>query len=200
MASAAPVRLPSLRPEDWLKAAFARLSDIGIDGVRVELLARDLGATKGSFYWHFRDRHDLLEKMLSRWESDEIGSPDSDDHNTNAASRWARFVQRTANPKRIRMEVAVRAWARTDERVARRVAAVERGKTAVIAGVLREVGFAPSATEEWAETAWLVCLGWLDRAARNRDFLEAGRGLGEFLSDVILAASSRSPDGRRRRS
>jgi len=94
----------------------------------VELLARDLGATKGSFYWHFRDRSDLLERMLARWEGDELSSLDFVEGGAGAATRWARFVQRTANPDRIRTEVGVRAWARQDERVARRVTAVETKK------------------------------------------------------------------------
>ena len=42
-----------------------RLARHGIESVRVEVLARDLGVSKGSFYWHFRDRSELLEKLLA---------------------------------------------------------------------------------------------------------------------------------------
>jgi AcrR family transcriptional regulator len=57
-----------LAREDWVDAAYARFSDGGISAVSVEAVARDLGATKGSFYWHFTDRGALVDDVLTRWE------------------------------------------------------------------------------------------------------------------------------------
>src|SRR6201993_14421 len=74
MASPAPIRVPKAGPlqrADWGRAAFARLAQDGIDAVRVEVLARDLHVSKGSFYWHFRDRDELAGAMLEQWEEDE---------------------------------------------------------------------------------------------------------------------------------
>jgi AcrR family transcriptional regulator len=190
MAAPPKPRSASLHRDDWVKAAFARLADLGIEAVRVEALARDLGVSKGSFYWHFRSRIDLLERVLTIWEDGEFRFMEPDD-DSSAATRWVRFVQRTADPSRIRVEVAMRAWARRDERVARAVAALERRRSAVIANVLRDVGFARPAAEAWSQVVLLVCLGWLDRATRDREFQLAGPGLGEFLSQLVLAASSR---------
>jgi len=196
MASAATTRTPNLGQHDWLRAARERLDQQGVEAVRVEALARDLGVSKGSFYWHFRDRGDLLDKLLAHWEDDELSWLQGGD-GASAAIRWARLIERTASPDRIRTEVAVRAWARQDERVAGRVAAIERKKVSLIADVLRDVGFTYSAAESWSEMVWLVCLGWLDRATGDRQFQIAGRALGELLSDVILAASARSPAANR---
>ncbi|MDE3171090.1 MAG: TetR/AcrR family transcriptional regulator [Acidobacteriota bacterium] len=189
MASSASSRSASLHPSDWLTAAYRRFSNQGVESVRVEALARDLRVSKGSFYWHFHGRGELLDRMLSRWESDELAWIEAEDAATPAA-RWAQIVAKTAGPRRIRSEVALRGWARRDPRVALRVAVIERKKAALIASVLREVGFAPAAAEGWAEIVLMVCLGWLDRATRDRGFEAASRGLGEFLSDVLLAASS----------
>jgi len=191
MATSASSRSSTLHSSDWVAAAFSRFADQGIESVRVEVLARDLGVSKGSFYWHFRDRGELLEEMLAHWEREELEWIDADD-NDGPASRWARIVAKTASPDRIRSEVALRGWARRDSRVAARVAAIEGKKAALIARVLRDVGFAPSAADAWSEIVLMVCLGWLDRATRDRGFLAASRGLGEFLSDVVLAASSGS--------
>jgi AcrR family transcriptional regulator len=191
MGSPAPSRSTSLHPSDWLAAAFSRLADQGVESVRVEVLARDLGVSKGSFYWHFRDRGDLLDRMLSHWESDELAWIEADRAGV-AAARWAQIVAKTADPERIRREVALRGWARRDSQIAVRVAAIERKKAQLIANVLRDVGFAPSAADAWAEIVLMVCLGWLDRATRDRAFHAASRDLGEFLSDVILAASAGS--------
>lgn len=60
-----------LTREDWLRAGRLALLKQGPDAVRVEPLARELGITKGSFYWHFRDRNDLLEALLAEWEEEE---------------------------------------------------------------------------------------------------------------------------------
>src|SRR5262245_28278931 len=57
-----------LQRDDWVRAARRRLAASGVEAVRVEALARDLGATKGSFYWHFKDRPDLLAAVLREWE------------------------------------------------------------------------------------------------------------------------------------
>jgi AcrR family transcriptional regulator len=192
MESRHTLRPPRLTPDDWVRAALARISDQGIEAARVEVLARDLKVSKGSFYWHFRDRGDLLEQMLARWESAELDWLRSEQDDASAASRWARFVGRVTSPERIRTEAALRAWARGDERVARRLAIVEGGRARLIASVLRDVGFRGSSAEFWSETALLVCLGWLDRATRDYEFQLASRGLGEFLSELVLAASARS--------
>ena len=191
MASTAPARSPSLNPENWLRAAETRLAEQGIDSVRIEVLARDLGVSKGSFYWHFRDRGELLDKLLASWEDAQLDWLSADDA-SGPAARWAKLIARTSDPGRMRMEVALRSWARLDERVAARVAAIEKRKARVIADVLRDIGFAQTAANSWSEVVLLICLGWLDRATRDRQFELAGRGLGEVLSDFILAASART--------
>lgn len=58
-------------PDAWIDAAYARFRDDGLAGVRIEALARDLGTTKGSFYWHFTDRRALVDAVMDRWESQE---------------------------------------------------------------------------------------------------------------------------------
>jgi len=179
-----------LQPNDWIRAALARLSKDGVDAVRVEVLSRDLGVSKGSFYWHFRDRQDLLEKTLSRWEQHELASLDFDqDAAGGVAARWARIVQATADPGRIQLEASVRSWARREEQVARRVAAVELKKATLIANIFQDIGFTRAAAEAWSEVALLLCLGWLDRATRDPQFQLSGRSLGDFLSELVLAAS-----------
>src|SRR5829696_5322648 len=63
-------RAGALKAEDWVAAARAAMAEGGIDAVAVEPLARRLGVTKGSFYWHFKDRKALLKATLERWEKE----------------------------------------------------------------------------------------------------------------------------------
>lgn len=63
-----PERSGRLRAEDWAQAALDLIAELGVAGVAVEPLARRLGVTKGSFYWHFPSRDALLVAALERWE------------------------------------------------------------------------------------------------------------------------------------
>lgn len=58
-----------LTAEDWAQAALDLISEQGVAAVAVEPLARRLGVTKGSFYWHFPSRDALLQAALERWEA-----------------------------------------------------------------------------------------------------------------------------------
>lgn len=60
-----------LTADAWVTAAYERFRLEGLAGVRVEAVARDLGATKGSFYWHFTDRRALVAAVMERWEYEE---------------------------------------------------------------------------------------------------------------------------------
>jgi AcrR family transcriptional regulator len=57
-----------LTRQDWTRAALDALAEHGVAGVTVDRLARTLGVTRGSFYWHFRDRRELIEAALGEWE------------------------------------------------------------------------------------------------------------------------------------
>jgi AcrR family transcriptional regulator len=58
----------SLTAGDWTQAALEALARGGLAAVAVEPIAKSLGATKGSFYWHFADRSALLQATLELWE------------------------------------------------------------------------------------------------------------------------------------
>lgn len=59
---------PRLGRAEWIDAALHALSVGGLGSLSVERLATALGATKGSFYWHFKDRSALVEAALEEWE------------------------------------------------------------------------------------------------------------------------------------
>ena len=63
-----PWHAQSTRRSDWIAAALRALSVGGLGSLSVERLAGELGATKGSFYWHFKDRPALVEAALLEWE------------------------------------------------------------------------------------------------------------------------------------
>ena len=67
--TAATERQGRLSADDWAQAALDLIAEAGVQAVAVEPLARRLGVTKGSFYWHFPSRDALLQAALERWEN-----------------------------------------------------------------------------------------------------------------------------------
>jgi len=87
----------SLTPADWEQAALTLIAEKGIAALRVEPLARRLGITKGSFYWHFPGRDELLVRALERWErQDRQHLKLSLKASSAPAERLADFVWRTS--------------------------------------------------------------------------------------------------------
>jgi AcrR family transcriptional regulator len=58
----------TLTAQDWERAALEMIAERGISALAVEPLAKRMGITKGSFYWHFPNRETLLERSLDQWE------------------------------------------------------------------------------------------------------------------------------------
>ena len=107
---------------DWVVAALEILANEGIEAVRITRLAADLGVTRGSFYWHFKDRDDLLAALIEAWEARNTsaliealeGSGDLIDAVLAIFEIWM-----TDEPFAPRLDAAMRDWARRDAAVRR---------------------------------------------------------------------------------
>ena len=100
----------------------------GPDAVRIEPLAQALGVTRGGFYWHFDDRRALLEEILDAWERmsvDEVIErieSEGGDARTKLR-RLSRLAASSDEP--LRIDLAVRDWARREKTVAERLRRVD---------------------------------------------------------------------------
>lgn len=112
----------SLDAEAWSEAALDLLATHGIDGVRIEPLAKRLSVTKGSFYWHFKDRDALHEKMLADWRRHTTLSLIArlDRGVSSPRMRLRKLLRLPILGKRSRhaadVELAIRLWGRREER------------------------------------------------------------------------------------
>ncbi len=138
----------ALTRETWTGAATEVLVDQGIDHVRVDVLARQLGVTRGSFYWHFRDREELLRSVLQAWRelsteqltlrlSTAHVDPRQQLRDVLSLPLRGRSAARAA-----RIELAIRAWARRDELARHAVDESDASRIAYIAQVFSALGFA----------------------------------------------------------
>lgn len=86
-----------LSRDEWVEAAYAAFDATGIASVAVEPLARTLGASKGSFYWHFTDRHELVLAVLDRWERRETEQLIRQVEEADAADRLGLLLELVAH-------------------------------------------------------------------------------------------------------
>jgi AcrR family transcriptional regulator len=138
----------SLTPDRWIEAATGVLIDQGIDSVRVDVLARALGVTRGSFYWHFRDREDLLRAVLQAWRqrateqlTARLEGAHSDPREQLRDVISLPFRGRSA-VQAARIELAIRAWARRDAMARAFVDEADAARISYIAQVFSSLGFA----------------------------------------------------------
>jgi len=183
-----------LTREDWITAALASIADGGLAAVGVEPLAARLGATKGSFYWHFENRDALLEAAIRRWEKETT---------TDVVAEIA--IARDAPASQFRRLVAgVIERAEQDQVGPALLAnaahpavapALERVTTArldLIALVLRRLGFPAAEARRRALLAYSAYLGHGQLAHSTPAVLPATKaGRRAYLSDAIHALTTR---------
>src|SRR4051794_28142134 len=112
----------------WIEAALRALAAGGPEAVRVEALAKDLGVSKGGFYWHFEDRAALLAEALASWEKsgteDVIATVDGGSGEPRRKLR--RLFELAPSAKQLfAVELALRDWSRRDPGVAARLRRVD---------------------------------------------------------------------------
>ena len=136
-----------LTPDDWINAAEQVLIDKSIDAIRVDSLSKDLNVTRGSFYWHFKDREDLLRQLLLAWRNrateqiiDRFERRDTKPRDLIRDLLTLPFHGETAK-RGASTELAIRGWARRDDMARHVVDEVDSKRQAYIAQCFSALGF-----------------------------------------------------------
>ena len=155
---------------DWLLAGFQALAEAGPVALKAEPMARRLGTTKGSFYWHFADVPDFHRQMLSLWAEgalDHIPSLLADQPTPVARlRRLGQVVAGGGHPAlgELAVEPAIRAWAREDMTVAEVLARVDSARIAHVQQLLTEVEIT---NPEMARIIYAAHVGMQDLTTRD---------------------------------
>jgi len=188
----------SLTPGHWVEGATELLIEQGVDGVRIDVLAKRLGVTRGSFYWHFRDRDHLLDAMLMAWRdaaTDQVVERFDQRHDSADALMRELITlpfRGRAAERAARTELAVRAWALRDESARRALAQVDERRVAYFAQGFTALGvpILEARLRGHALYAWQVGESMLgDQDAAQRTHRAA------LLAAVLLPRPASQPAG-----
>ena len=152
---------PRRKKSDWLGAALAVLEAEGVGGVRVERLARDLNVAKSGFYWHFKNRQDLCDELLTYWEHEFTGVVTSNVELAvlPPADRLLRAMQMVWEYDLGRFDLAFRAWAQGQPEILDRVNRIYEKRLSFARTIFRELGFT-GAELEMRTYLWVGYHSW----------------------------------------
>jgi len=172
----------SSKGDVWIAAGFAELARSGVDGVRVEVLAKNLGVTKGGFYRRFRDRAALLDAMLQNWSAGRIAAIEAQTSLDGTSAReklksLIRLYSERMNTEGMAVELAIRQWARTDDNAAAAVAGVDAARLKNVGQIYRATGLGPEDADAQAFLLYSFIFGqsllFPERSQRKRAQLVA---------------------------
>jgi AcrR family transcriptional regulator len=180
-----------LTPTDWLRAAFQNLSLEGVSGIKAEVLAKKLGATKGSFYWHFKDVPTFKAEMLNLWEAEATkgimmavtSSTPMGPARLHVLASIVSQMNADNDYGGLRAEPAIREWARLDAQAAKAMQRVDTARIAFVKKLFAQSGFHNSDVKLKAELFYSGFLGLQAMAATKP--LDVGKRLKGLLALLL---------------
>ena len=176
-----------LSAADWERAAVELIAEKGVQALAIEPLARRMGITKGSFYWHFSSRESLLEQALQRWE-------DHDSRNLSRSlgeidqprDRLISFFRRVGKEK-LTHEVFSQLCASSGHPQVRPVLErVANRRMAHLSAAFREMGMPPEQAGNQARLTYSVYLGFLQLQRQHQTPSLSSEEFDAYLEHVIV--------------
>lgn len=166
-----------LTRQSWVNAGLKALNAKGPASLAAEPLARDLGTTKGSFYWHFKDVPDFQTAVVKHWQSKafaEVVNALADEGQPE--ERLRRFGKLVLSN---REEAAMRAWARSDKMVAKAIRQVDAERLTYVSSLLRTLGIT---NDDFARSCLAALIGLPELGSKS-----TAQSSYEALIDLVLA-------------
>jgi AcrR family transcriptional regulator len=150
-----------LSAKDWLNQGLKTLAERGFTALKAEPLAKAMGVSRGSFYWHFADIGAFHAAILDHWR--EVAAEQiianleaASDHDKNPLP----LLLRQAFGARLALENAVRTWATLDPLARTAVQAIDRRRLDYVENLLRASGLSPNVARARAQILYWAFLGY----------------------------------------
>jgi AcrR family transcriptional regulator len=148
-----------LSAKDWLDQGLKTLAERGFTALKAEPLAKAMGVSRGSFYWHFADIGAFHAAILKHWRevaAEAIIADVEAAANDNPLS----LLLRRVFSERLALENAVRSWATVDPAAKAAVQAIDRRRLSYVESQFRASGFPPDVARARAQILYWAFLGF----------------------------------------
>lgn len=181
----------ALSAEDWAAGALRMIATKGVDALAIEPLARELGVTKGSFYWHFPNREALLVAALELWErkeTDDVLARANVGPEVHPRNRIARvFAVADATRRAGKAHLAITAGAAKYPIIEEVLNRVSARRLAFLRECYVALGLSEKEATRWAAMAYSVFLGTLQLRREQPDALPEDDSYREYMHFLIRA-------------
>ena len=160
-----------LSAQDWIDFALKTLAREGFNALKADVLARRLGVSRGSFYWHFAELRAFHAQVIAHWRQTATEAIIADLERYPGGERRLDVLLRRAFAHDAPLEVRMRAWADENADAARALSDIDRRRSAYIERMLLDAGIAPPLAATRAQLLYWAYLG----AALNRSRLTGER-------------------------
>ncbi|WP_290630387.1 TetR/AcrR family transcriptional regulator [Aquisalimonas sp.] len=177
----------SLTADDWADAALDAVAENGVEAVAVERIARALGVTKGSFYWHFANRGALLDAALKRWErqqtEDVIARAEREQDPRNRIHRLFRNADGSKRAGQLYLAFAASA---NDPLVGPVIKRVNNRRIGFMMDCYSAMGLGPVEARQRAVLAYSVYLGTLQMRRDAPETIPAGPEFEDYMDYISM--------------
>ncbi len=169
--------IDQLSAQDWIDAGLKALARSGFSALKAEPLARSLGVSRGSFYWHFADIGAFHAAILKAWREVAAEAIIANVEATSGGENALAVLLRRVFSEKLVLERAVRSWAAFDAAARGAVQAIDRRRLDYVETLIRARGVAPEKAQARAQILYWAFLG----------YALSERPPGKALSDSVIA-------------
>ncbi len=149
-----------LSAKDWLDQGLKALARNGFTALKAEPLAKAMGVSRGSFYWHFADVAAFHAAILQRWREVAAEQIIADVETASTGDDGLKLLLRRVFGERLRLENAVRTWAALDPAARAAVQAIDQRRLGYVAQLLERAGLAAELARDRAQILYWAFLGF----------------------------------------
>jgi AcrR family transcriptional regulator len=148
-----------LAAQDWTDFALKTLAREGFDALKADVLARKLGVSRGSFYWHFTDLDDFHARVIEHWRQTATEAVITDLERYESREERLEVLLRRALGHHNALEMRMRAWADNNAEAAQAVRDMDRKRREYMERLLVDVGIAPTLAATRVQLLYWTYLG-----------------------------------------
>lgn len=167
------------RTEDWLDAAYDMLIQSGVDSVKILPLSKALNTSRTSFYWFFKDRDALLDRLIDRWKTKNSNGliQQTERYASSVVEALLNVFDCWLDDRLFdsEFEYAVRHWAMQDSRVAHEVTSADKRRLEALTNMLIQFDYPPHEAGVRARTIYLTQIGYISMHTRETHEVRIGR-------------------------